>query len=97
MAKILSSNKQYTGVSASVAFANGVGETDDPHLIGWFRARGYKVEEGGDQGGGGFSEMSAAELRAYAADQGIDIGGATSAAGIAKKILDAEKNKGKKE
>lgn len=56
MAKIYAPNKQYTGLSASVMFVNGVGETSDPHLIKWFRERGYKVVEeeeskqGDDQG-----------------------------------------------
>ena len=45
MVKIFAPNKRYTGVSASVPFAAGVGETDDPYLINWFRAHGYTVEE----------------------------------------------------
>ena len=45
MAKIYAPNKEYTGVSATVAFAKGVGETDDEHLIEWFRDHGYEVEE----------------------------------------------------
>lgn len=43
--KIYSKNKNYTGVSASVSFCNGRGETDDPYLIEWFRSHGYRVEE----------------------------------------------------
>ena len=43
--KIKSLNKDYTGVSASVPFCNGVGETEDPHLIQWFKEHGYEVEE----------------------------------------------------
>ena len=42
--KIFSPVKDYTGVSASVPFCNGVGETDDPHLIEWFKDHGYEVE-----------------------------------------------------
>lgn len=45
MAKIFAPNNQYTGISASVRFVNGVGETSDPHLIKWFQERGYKVVE----------------------------------------------------
>lgn len=45
MVKIYAPNEQYTGVSASVSFVNGVGETDDPHLIEWFKVKGYEVEE----------------------------------------------------
>ena len=43
--KIYSPNKEYTGISASVPFCNGVGETEDPLLIQWFKEHGYKVEE----------------------------------------------------
>lgn len=46
--KIYSPNKDYTGVSASVPFCNGMGETEDPHLIKWFKDHGYKVEEKGN-------------------------------------------------
>ena len=45
MAKIYAPNKEYTGISASVPFMNGVGETDKPELLEWFKARGYEVEE----------------------------------------------------
>lgn len=43
MAKIYAPNKQYTGISASVPFANGVGETSIPHLMDWFKKHGYTV------------------------------------------------------
>lgn len=43
--KVYAPNKGYTGVSASVAFCNGVGETVDAHLLDWFRNHGYEVEE----------------------------------------------------
>ena len=45
MAKVYAPNKEYTGISASVAFANGVGETDSPTLLYWFRKHGYTVQE----------------------------------------------------
>lgn len=45
MAKIYAPNQAYTGVSATVAFANGVGETNDPKLIAWFYAHGYTVKD----------------------------------------------------
>ena len=44
MAKIKAPNKEYTGISASVVFTNGVGETENPHLIEWFKEHGYEVE-----------------------------------------------------
>ena len=43
--KICSPNKEYTGVSASVPFCNGMGETDDPYLIEWFKK--HSTEEPG--------------------------------------------------
>lgn len=43
--KVYAPNKQYTGVSAGISFCNGVGETDDPHLLNWFDSHGYEVEE----------------------------------------------------
>lgn len=44
MAKIIAPNPEYNGESASVNFENGVGHTDDPNLITWFKENGYKVE-----------------------------------------------------
>lgn len=43
MAKVIAPNQQYNGVSASVRFVDGVGETTDPYLISWFMANGYTV------------------------------------------------------
>ena len=43
MAKIYAPNEKYTGISASVTFADGVGETNDEHLLEWFAAHGYRV------------------------------------------------------
>ncbi len=43
MAKIICPNKEYTGISASVSFCNGVGETEDPRLIKWFKDHKYTV------------------------------------------------------
>lgn len=45
MAKIIAPNKKYNGISASVNFVNGVGETNDPRLIAWFKSKGYEVVE----------------------------------------------------
>lgn len=45
MAKILAPNREYTGISAGVPFCNGVGETNNPTLIFWFREHGYIVKE----------------------------------------------------
>ena len=43
--KIYAPVKDANGVWASVRFVNGVGETDNPRLIEWFRSRGYIVED----------------------------------------------------
>lgn len=94
-------NKQYNGLSASVRFVNGVGETEDPHLIDWFKSHGYKVEEDqeedkvpGDEEDVPVNlvleEMSVEVLTAYAENNGIDIGKATSKDGILKKIEEAK-------
>jgi len=45
MAKIYAPNKEFSGISASVQFSNGVGETSDKHLIAWFKEHGYDVKE----------------------------------------------------
>lgn len=42
--KIYAPVKDASGVWCSVRFVNGVGETDNPHLIKWFKNHGYKVE-----------------------------------------------------
>ena len=41
--KIYAPVKDANGVYASVRFVNGVGETNNPHLIEWFKSHGYKV------------------------------------------------------
>ncbi len=104
--KIYSPNKQYNGVSASVTFVNGQGETDNPHLIKWFKEHGYKV--GTDNATTtkkenkaaspmkpeevdvtDFSSMDEDMLRAYAEENDIDIGKATTRDGILLKIKEA--------
>lgn len=43
--KIYAPVKTATGTYCSVRFVNGVGETNDPHLIKWFKDHGYKMED----------------------------------------------------
>ena len=43
--KIYAPVKDACGTWASVRFVDGVGETDDPSLIEWFRRNGYELEE----------------------------------------------------
>jgi len=95
MAKIYSPNKQYSGISASVVFIRGVGETETPTLLDWFRSHGYAVEDEEKKepakDSSSINEMDVDQLKAYAEDHKIDIGNSTSVNGILKKITDAEK------
>ncbi|EPB8194499.1 hypothetical protein ACRTCC_000278 [Clostridium perfringens] len=91
MAKIIAPNKQYTGISASVYFCNGIGETDSKDLINWFKEHGYSVvEEDIEKKDKSIEEMSVEELISYADEHNIDIGKATSQSGIIEKIKAAE-------
>lgn len=97
MTKIKAPNGSYTGVSATVAFCNGIGFTTDKHLIEWFRERGYEVEEEAEatkeSEKKALEEMSVEELMLYAQDKNIELGQATTQAGILKKIKEAEVGK----
>lgn len=48
--KIYAPVKDANGIYASVRFVNGVGETNNPALIEWFRKHGYRVENVADNG-----------------------------------------------
>lgn len=71
MAKVYAPNKDYTGVTASVPFTNGVGETTDPHLLAWFAEHGYDVEEEQEEQEEE-KELSYDELKALAKERGIE-------------------------
>lgn len=43
--KIYAPVENATGTWCNVQFRNGVGETNDPHLIKWFVEHGYTVSE----------------------------------------------------
>lgn len=43
--KVYAPVKTANGTWASVRFVNGVGETDNPRLIEWFKNHGYRIEE----------------------------------------------------
>ena len=43
--KIYAPVKDANGVWASVLFVNGVGETNKPHSIEWFKDHCYRIEE----------------------------------------------------
>ena len=44
MAKVYTPLQGYNGISASVEFVNGVGETDNENLLEWFEEKGYTIE-----------------------------------------------------
>ena len=45
MTKVYAPNKSYTCISAGVTFVNGEGETDNKHVLEWFKAKGYSIGE----------------------------------------------------
>ena len=96
MAKVYAPNKKYTGVSATVTFVNGVGESDNADLLAWFERNGYIVEHLEEAPpvpltpSKTLGDMNVDELIAYAQEKGIDIGKATSQNGILEKIQEAE-------
>lgn len=53
MAVVYAKNRKYTGVSASVQFVNGRGETENPWLLRWFEEHGYRVERPPEEDGTG--------------------------------------------
>lgn len=98
MTKVYAPNKQYTGLSASVMFVNGVGETDEPHLLEWFESKGYSVEQPELEPGQATSpngdvpieKMTVPQLKDYAAQNKIDLGEASKKEDILKVIQDAQ-------
>lgn len=53
MAKIIAPNTAHNGITATLPFVNGVAETEDKHLIAWFKNQGYEVQETARKGGKG--------------------------------------------
>jgi hypothetical protein len=45
--KIKTPVPDFCGIVANVRFMDGVGHTDDPYLIKWFKERGYIVDDNG--------------------------------------------------
>lgn len=84
--KVFAPNKNYTGVSATVGFANGVGETDDKHLLKWFKRKGYRIEGEAKT----LETMTLEELKTYAKERNIELGKAATQEGIIKKIEEAD-------
>lgn len=63
MAKVIAPNRQYSGLSAGVMFTQGVGHTDNEHLLQWFEEKGYSVERVDPQAE---AEKAAAQAQAKA-------------------------------
>ncbi|MDB8553257.1 hypothetical protein [Turicibacter sanguinis] len=74
MAKVFAPNEQYNGISASVKFVNGVGETECPLLKEWFVSHGYTVEE---EKVTSLDKMNKDELLKLAISLDIDVEGKT--------------------
>ncbi|MFX3631859.1 MAG: hypothetical protein ACE3L7_07240 [Candidatus Pristimantibacillus sp.] len=98
--KIYAPNKQYTGISASVPFVNGVGESSDPSLLEWFQKHGYEVEDEtedelkvkaeNEQKDKLLESFTVKELHEYAEARQIDLGDATKKDEILAVIKTAE-------
>lgn len=43
--KIYAPVKDFNGLRNNIRFVNGVGETNDPRLVEWFKSHGYSVEK----------------------------------------------------
>ena len=71
MAKIYSNNKQYNGISASVNFVNGVGESNLSYLLSWFQENGYTIIED-KRDPSIYDSMAYKELTDMAKDRGFN-------------------------
>lgn len=90
----VTSNPNCCGIGAGgVQFAYGKATLPAGRLVDWFREHdGYEVTEVAENGSTvkTIDKMTVAELKAYAADNGIDIGDADKKADIIGIIKDAE-------
>lgn len=95
MAKIIAPNKEFNGKRAGVAFVDGHAETDDESTIRYFAKHGYTVEGKAkkparaseppkveDEATDPLAGLNVEELRAHAAENDIDLGGARTKAEI---------------
>lgn len=73
-------------------FVNGVTQTDNEYLATKLEKKGYKVAKEESREPSKFDGFTVEQLVAYSKENNIDIGNATSANGIIKKITEAEKN-----
>jgi len=87
--KIRTKNPKFTGRRAGIDFRDGVGELrdDDERVAAQLERLGYTVENDGDVEGAGGGEhpldgLTVEQLKAHAAEQGIDLDGASKKADI---------------
>lgn len=73
-----------------VVFNRGVGTTNDPEAAEKLKAMGYTVEGEAPAPADPLAAMKVDELKAYAAEKGIDLGDATKKADILAAIRAAE-------
>lgn len=102
MAKVIAPNKQYTGLSATVMFVNGIGETDNENLLQWFEEKGYTVERseleqdlnslGNQVPDIQIEEMTVPQLKEYAKANDIDLGEAKKKEDILATIQNAHQS-----
>ncbi|MBU9714424.1 Rho termination factor N-terminal domain-containing protein [Evansella tamaricis] len=77
MTKVYSPNKNFNGVVANVTFVEGVGETNSPYSLDYFKRKGYTIKnnEKKDEENKGQSNdldnMDLKELKALAKEQGV--------------------------
>ena len=102
MAKIIAPNQKFNGKRAGVAFVDGKAETDDESVIRYFVKHGYSVEgkakkaerapeapKVADEATDKLAGLNVEELRAHAAENDIDLGGARTKAEIRDAIAAA--------
>lgn len=73
--------KDFCGVGAAgIQFAYGKAEVAEGWVLDWFKEHGYKVTE--KEPANDFDKMKIDDLKAYAAENGIDLGEAKTKAEI---------------
>lgn len=71
-------------------FINGLAKTSNSYLASKLKSKGYKITK--EEKSPKFDGFTVEDLIAYAKENNIDIGNATSVNGIIKKITEAESN-----
>lgn len=75
-------NADFTGTRAGVKFVDGVGQTDDAAALVSFRRHGYVIEDAEDSDEDPLAHLKLDELKAHAAELGVDLGDAKTKADI---------------